>query len=121
MAILNPGFRAAVNRGLIAIGIANGLIAALLLSRLAIAGNESVVKIDNFSFAPDPITVATGTTLVWRNGDDLPHSVVSADKAFRSNALDTDEQFSFVFSKPGEFVYFCGLHPFMKGKVIVTP
>jgi plastocyanin len=121
MASLTPGSRAAINRVLTGIGVVNGLFAALLFCRLAFASSESVVKIDNFSFGPNPVTVAAGTTLVWQNADDIPHSVVAEDKAFRSKALDTDDHFSFVFNKPGEFVYFCGLHPFMKGTVIVTP
>jgi plastocyanin len=121
MACAHPSFQAPVNRGLLRIGIASMAISALLLSRLALAGGESVVKIDNFSFGPDTINVPVGTTLTWHNGDDIPHSVIAADKSFRSKALDSEEQFSFVFEKPGEFVYFCGLHPFMKGKIIVTP
>jgi plastocyanin len=121
MAYRSPGFQAALNRGLIGVGAANALVAALLLSRLAFASTESVVKIENFGFGPDPVTIASGITLVWQNGDDVPHSVVAEDKSFRSKALDTGEHFSYVFNKPGEFVYFCGLHPFMKGKVIVTP
>jgi len=121
MAHIHPSGPAAVNRGLISAGIACMAIAALLLSRLALAGSDSLVKIDNFSFGPDTITVPVGTTLTWQNGDDIPHTVVAEDKSFRSKALDSDEHFSVVFSKPGEFVYFCGLHPFMKGKVIVTP
>jgi plastocyanin len=121
MASAYPSLQTAVNRGLLRAGIASMAIAALLLSRLALAGGESVVKIDNFSFRRDTVNVPIGTTLIWRNGDDIPHSVVAADKSFHSRALDSDEQFSFVFEKPGEFVYFCGLHPFMKGKIIVTP
>jgi plastocyanin len=121
MAHAHPSFQGGVNSRLFRAGIASMAIAALLLSRLALAGGERIVTIDNFSFGPDTATISAGTTLTWHNGDDLPHSVVAADKSFHSKALDSDEQFSFVFDKPGEFVYFCGLHPFMKGKIIVTP
>jgi plastocyanin len=112
---------AAFNRGLMRTGAAAGLLAILLAARLALASGESVVKIDNFSFGPDAITVAKGTTIVWENNDDIPHTVVAENLSFHSKALDTDDRFSFLFNSPGEFVYFCGLHPFMKGKVIVTP
>jgi plastocyanin len=79
------------------------------------------VKIDNFTFGPAALTVPVGTTVTWINKDDIPHTVVSTDdpKAFKSKVLDTDEKFSFTFSKPGTFPYFCSIHPKMTGKVIV--
>jgi plastocyanin len=77
------------------------------------------VKIDNFVFGPAAITVAVGTTVTWINRDDIPHTVVSTDKVFKSKVLDTDEKFSFTFTKPGEYPYFCSIHPKMTGKVIV--
>ena len=79
------------------------------------------VKIDNFSFGPAALTVPVGTTVTWINRDDIPHTVVSTDdpKAFKSKVLDTDEKFSFTFSKAGTYPYFCSIHPKMTGKVIV--
>jgi plastocyanin len=79
------------------------------------------VKIDNFTFGPAALTVPVGTTVTWTNKDDIPHTVVSTDepKAFKSKVLDTDEKFSFTFSKAGSYPYFCSIHPKMTGKVIV--
>jgi plastocyanin len=79
------------------------------------------VKVDNFSFGPVALTVPVGTTVTWINRDDIPHTVVSTDdsKTFKSKVLDTDEKFSFTFSKPGTYPYFCSIHPKMTGKVIV--
>jgi plastocyanin len=79
------------------------------------------VKIDNFSFGPATLTVPVGTTVTWINRDDIPHTVVSTDdpKVFKSKVLDTDEQFSFTFTKTGTYPYFCSVHPKMTGKVIV--
>ena len=77
------------------------------------------VKIDNFSFGPASVTVAVGTTVTWTNRDDIPHTVVSDDKVFKSKVLDTDEKFSYTFSKAGTFPYFCSVHPKMTGKVVV--
>lgn len=77
------------------------------------------VKIDNFSFSPATVTVAVGTTVTWVNHDDIPHTVVSTDKAFKSKVMDTDEKFSFTFTKSGDYPYFCGIHPKMTGKVVV--
>ncbi len=82
---------------------------------------DAIVKIDNFTFNPATLSIAVGTTVIWDNGDDLPHSVVATDKSFRSKALDTEDKFSFTFSKSGEYEYFCGLHPHIKGKIAVSP
>ena len=77
------------------------------------------VKIDNFSFGPAELKIAAGTTVTWINRDDIPHTVVSTDKVFKSKVLDTDEKFSFTFDKAGTYPYFCSIHPKMTGKVIV--
>ncbi len=77
------------------------------------------VKIDNFSFGPGTLTVPVGTTVTWTNRDDIPHTVVSTDGVFKSKVLDTDEKFSFTFSKAGAYPYFCSIHPKMTGKVVV--
>ena len=77
------------------------------------------VKIDNFSFSPSTLTVAAGTKVTWVNRDDIPHTVVSPEKKFKSEVLDTDQQFSFTFTDKGTYDYFCSLHPKMTGKVVV--
>jgi plastocyanin len=77
------------------------------------------IRIDNFVFGPEALTVSVGTTVTWINQDDIPHTVVADDKGFKSKVMDTDERFSFTFTKPGEYGYFCSLHPHMVGKVIV--
>ena len=81
--------------------------------------SEATVKIDNFSFSPASITVPVGATVRWTNADDIPHTVVSDDKTFKSRALDTDEQFNYTFTKPGTYSYFCSIHPKMTGKIVV--
>ena len=77
------------------------------------------VRIDNFSFGPAELTVRVGTTVKWTNRDDIPHTVVSTDRVFKSKVLDTDETFSFTFSTAGTYPYFCSIHPKMTGKVVV--
>jgi plastocyanin len=79
------------------------------------------VKIDNLSFGPVTLTVPVGTTVTWINRDDIRHTVVSTDdsKTFKSKVLDTDEKFSFTFSRAGTYPYFCSIHPKMTGKVVV--
>ena len=81
--------------------------------------SASAVKIDNFSFTPATTTVPVGTTVTWTNRDDVPHTVVSDDKIFKSKVLDTDEKFSYTFTKPGTYSYFCSVHPKMTAKIVV--
>ena len=106
--------------------LAMPMVVALLL----MAGSPSVmadqpsaasadVKIDNFSFGPQTITVGVGTTVTWTNRDDIPHTVVSTDGVFKSKVRDTDEKFSYTFTKAGTYPYFCSVHPKMTGTVVV--
>jgi plastocyanin len=84
------------------------------------APNQIQVKIDNFSFTPMTLAVAAGTTVTWTNNDDVPHTVVSDDKTtFKSRGLDTGEKFSYTFTKPGKYAYFCSVHPKMMAEVVV--
>jgi plastocyanin len=57
--------------------------------------------------------------VTWINHDDAPHKVVSTDKKFVSPVLDTDGRFTYTFTTPGTYEYFCSVHPHMTGKVIV--
>ena len=77
------------------------------------------VKIDNFTFNPQTMTIKAGTTITWINEDDIPHTVAATTKAFKSKALDTDDKFSFTFTTPGSYDYFCSLHPHMKASIVV--
>jgi len=83
--------------------------------------NESQVEIDNFTFKPKELNVAVGTKVTWVNKDDVPHTATSSDEPslFDSKALDTDDKFSFTFTKPGTYKYYCKVHPHMTGVVIV--
>jgi plastocyanin len=79
---------------------------------------DTIVSIDNFTFQPAQLTVKVGTTVTWKNHDDIPHTIVSAGK-FRSKTLDTDDGFSFTFTAAGDYKYFCSLHPHMTGMIKV--
>jgi plastocyanin len=79
---------------------------------------DTTVTIDNFTFEPAQLTVKVGTTVTWKNRDDIPHTVVSAGK-FRSKAMDTDDSYSFTFTAAGDYPYFCSLHPHMTGTIKV--
>lgn len=105
-----------------ALAVAAFAVAATLPAASARAAETEVkieVKIDNFAFAPQRIVVQAGTTVTWTNADDAPHTIVSTTKLFKSSALDTEDKFSFTFTTPGTYEYFCSLHPHMTGTVVV--
>jgi plastocyanin len=79
----------------------------------------SEVKIDNFSFGPQTVTVPVGATVTWTNRDDIPHTSVSTEGVFKSKVMDTDEKFSYTFTKAGTYPYYCTIHPKMTGQVVV--
>jgi len=97
------------------------LISVLIFAGSPLEAAESEVVIDNFTFTPGELKVKEGTTVIFRNRDDIPHTIANTDGEFHSAALDTDETFSFTFTKPGVYNYFCSLHPRMMGRVVVTP
>jgi plastocyanin len=100
-------------------------IALLVAGSPSVAANDqpsatnAAVNIDNFVFGPPTITVPVGTTVTWTNKDDIPHTSVSTDGVFKSKVLDTDEKFSYTFTKAGTYPYYCTIHPKMTGKVLV--
>ena len=81
----------------------------------------NAININNFAFSPKEMTVAVGTTVTWTNKDEEPHTVVNAASPpeFKSTALDGGDTFSFKFTKPGTYRYFCSVHPFMTGTITV--
>jgi amicyanin len=79
------------------------------------------ITIDNFNFSPKSVTIAPGTTVSWVNRDDVPHTATGkgAQPAFDSKMLDTDQKFSFTFTTPGTYDYYCKVHPQMTGRIVV--
>jgi plastocyanin len=77
------------------------------------------IEIKKHKFDVPTITVPLGATVTWVNHDDDAHTVTSTTALFRSPGLDTDDTFSYRFTKPGTYKYFCTLHPLMVGTVIV--
>ena len=103
------------------------MIAILLLSagssRVTATDQPSAangaVKIDNFAFGPQAITVTVGTRVTRTNSDDIPHMAVSTDGVFKSKVMDTNEKFSYTFTNAGTYPYYCTIHPKMTGQVVV--
>jgi len=94
------------------------LVPVALASRAEAA--DATVRIDNFTFAPTPLTVAPGTTVTWVNNDDIPHAIYCQKLNLRSHPMDTNDSFSHRFEQAGTFDYMCSLHPQMRGRVVVA-
>src|SRR5580698_11439615 len=98
--------------------VGTGLAGGVLVARAQTAA--ATVSIDNFTFNPQTLTVKAGTTVTWTNKDDIPHGIAATGNAFkRSNAMDTDDTYSFTFTTPGTYQYFCYIHPHMTGTIMV--
>jgi plastocyanin len=97
-----------------------GLLLACLIVPVTVWSNGAAqLKIDNFKFGPDKLSIAKETEVTWTNQDDIPHSIVLTALGVRSKVLDTDKTFTYQFDKAGTYSYICGLHPFMHGQVVV--
>ena len=97
--------------------LASALLAAL--GTAPTAAPSPAVHIKDFAYHPATITVAPGTTVRFVNDDGEAHTVTAVDKSFDSAGLDSGDAWTHSFSKPGRYAYFCALHPYMKGAVVV--
>jgi len=82
--------------------------------------DDGSVSIIDRSFRPPTITIAAGGTIEWTNDDGGPHTVTAADSTFDSGIVNGGGQFSQDFAEPGNYAYFCAIHPEMRGTVIVA-
>ncbi len=105
----------------IALGTLALVLTMVLRSAPATGKSEQAtdIRVENFTFSPETLTVPANSTVTWTNKDDVPHVIASTDGLFRSKGLDTDDHYSFKFTKPGTYNYFCAIHPKMTGKIVV--
>ena len=98
--------------------VGSALAAGVLFARAE--DPSSTVSIDNFTFSPKELKVKAGTTVTWTNHDDIAHGIASSNNAFaKSKVIDTDDSYSFKFTAPGTYQYFCYIHSHMVGSIIV--
>ena len=81
------------------------------------APDTVVVTIRKFMF--DTITVNAGDVVVWRNSDQVEHTLTADSGAFESPLIKPGQRWSFRFTAPGTYAYHCIPHPFMKADVRV--
>jgi plastocyanin len=91
-----------------------------LYTGVATARPTVQMDIQSFAFKNPDLTIAPGTTVVWTNRDEAPHTVTSRDRTLNSPALDTGDRFTFTFDRVGDYPYYCTLHPQMVGMVHVV-
>lgn len=77
------------------------------------------VSIRNFGFEPDTLLVAIGDTVVWRNGDVVPHTATSQSHAWDSGELAAAAEWTLVIRATGTQPYRCTFHPNMRGALVV--
>jgi plastocyanin len=101
---------------------------AATVSSVSIVSGASVPT-NGIYYDPESVTSSVGSMVTWTNDDTAPHTVTSGivennvpkpDAVFDSGIMNNGASFSFVFSEVGEYDYYCMLHPFMTGKVVVN-
>lgn len=109
--------------------IACGLVGALLLVGLLAMQSQSAtaadmaIDIKGFAFTPQNLTIPVGTKITWTNRDTATHTATSLEGAvapFESGKLSTGQSFTFTFTQPGVYPYYCSIHPNMKAMITVT-
>ncbi len=104
---------------IVPLGVAMLMAALSFEFSIAHAEETNVVVVKNFAFSPTSLTVKAGSTVIWKNLDGEPHTVVNDAGLFHSSALDQNDTYKFRFDKPGVYKIFCGIHPHMKATIIV--
>ncbi len=96
------------------------LLVALVAATPAMSSTPTVTIKDD-AFSPAQLTISSGQTVTFVNKDDDAHTVTSSTGDFDSKGMDTSGVWRHTFTKPGTYKYFCELHPFMKGTIVVKP
>jgi plastocyanin len=84
------------------------------------AARAEKVKIVEFVYGPDPVTVQVGGKVTWQNEDTAPHTATADDGSFDTGTIEQGKIKSETFKQAGTFTYFCEIHPTMHGTVEVV-
>ena len=86
-------------------------------SNIEVKPNEIII--DNFAFTPQELIINSWTTIIWKNNHNVVHTIVSQN-LFESKTLKKWDEFTFTFNSPGEYNYYCSIHPSMRGRIIIV-
>lgn len=128
--------RSRLNTALAVLGVALVVASGVLLVTYGTGSDEAAapsgtpavatdrVQVKDFTYVPETVTVAVGTTLTWVNEDSAPHTSTSGtspspDGVFDTGIYDGSASGTVTLAEPGTYAYYCALHPFMTGTVIV--
>jgi plastocyanin len=84
------------------------------------AAQAEKVKIVEFTYQPDPVTVQVGGKVIWQNEDAAPHTATADDGSFDTGTIEQGKLKSETFKEAGSYPYFCEIHPDMRGTVEVV-
>ena len=79
----------------------------------------ATVDTKDYAYAPDPVTIRVGDTVLFENSDSVAHTVEAADGSFDSGNMAQGDVWSHTFSKAGTYPYSCAYHRYMRGEIIV--
>ena len=96
------------------------MVAVVVFAPAASAQDDMMVSIQDFSFSPDQMTVAPGTTVTWVNDGQQPHTSTADDGTWDSGTLQPGDDYSFTFDQPGTYTYHCSIHPDMTATITVS-
>jgi plastocyanin len=96
------------------------MVALVVFAPAVSAQDDMTVSIQDFSFSPDQMTVAPGTTVTWTNDGQQPHTSTADDGTWDSGTLQPGDDYSFTFDEPGTYTYHCSIHPDMTASVKVS-
>jgi amicyanin len=84
------------------------------------AVESAQVQIRQMQFTPARVVVKKGATVTWTQSEPMPHNVTANNGGFGSDTLTEGETYARTFDEAGTFGYYCGLHPSMRGQVVVV-
>lgn len=86
---------------------------------LVIGGRAEAVEMEDSTFSPGNLQVPAGATVTWTNRDSVPHDAAAVDGSWKTKMLSRSESGSLTFDRPGEYEYYCTVHPSMKARLSV--
>lgn len=106
-------------RAALALGLLLAPGVALLAPQPAVAATQHVMM-ERYAYSPATLTVRAGDSVTWTNHDQAAHDVVtsSGPASFRSPLLQTNQSWTFTFTVPGTYAYYCSVHPDMRAQVV---